>query len=246
MRARKVSMMLFSHSPLISFTAQGMLGLWPSHKLTLQPWNAGFRKIDKTTTVHCGIMKIFGVGLRKTGLASLDKALSILGYDLWVSPTALLTMDQGRLRLRVENRDIKDGLIDDPVPLFYKELDESYPGSRFILTTREMDSWVDSASNHFSLTRAILRILFREETEVQYIAQMYGAQAFDKALYVEAFRRHQQDVQAHFRGRQDLLEYPLGAGWEPLCGFLNVPTPPIDYPHENDRNTLRNRILSLI
>ena len=30
-------------------------------------------------------------------------------------------------------------------------------------------------------------------------------------------------------------------GWEPLCEFLNLPIPEIDYPSKNDRKTFQKR-----
>lgn len=41
----------------------------------------------------------------------------------------------------------------------------------------------------------------------------------------------------------NLLEYRMGDGWQPLCDFLGVPTPPADmpFPHTNDTDGFVSR-----
>ena len=34
-----------------------------------------------------------------------------------------------------------------------------------------------------------------------------------------------------------LLEYQMGSGWEPLCSFLGKPIPKQPFPHANDRRS---------
>ncbi len=98
--------------------------------------------------------KVFGIGFHKTGTSSLANALYVLGYNV--------TGYFG-----VHNRDIKDTVFDEahvlayrydaaqdtPWPVLYKELDQWFPGSKFILTVRESDPWVRSVRKHFKKHR---------------------------------------------------------------------------------------------
>ena len=77
--------------------------------------------------------KVLGVGLSKTGTSSLSAALTILGYRTVHYPPL------DRLR---ELLDDSDAATDTPVACSFRELDRQYPGSRFILTVRDPDSWL--------------------------------------------------------------------------------------------------------
>ena len=95
--------------------------------------------------------KVFGIGLSKTGTTSLHAALEILGYragtfrhmrdlglDHWFrgdfSPNYLKDLD---------------AVTDLPVATWFRELDIRYPGSKFILTVRPRDSWLQSIKRQF-------------------------------------------------------------------------------------------------
>lgn len=41
--------------------------------------------------------------------------------------------------------------------------------------------------------------------------------------------------------REQLLEFSLDDGWEPLCQFLGVPVPDIAFPHRNNRDSIMQR-----
>jgi hypothetical protein len=38
-----------------------------------------------------------------------------------------------------------------------------------------------------------------------------------------------------------LLVYPVGAGWEPLCTFLDRPIPDTEYPRSNSTEEFQER-----
>jgi hypothetical protein len=98
---------------------------------------------------------------------------------------------------------------DSPINYMFKELDEAYPESKFIYTTREFDLWV-----------------------VSRVAQFGGTPKLHRRKWDE----HEQAVFEHFKDRpQDLLVYNLcgGDGWEPLCEFLGVPVPKAHFPWKN-------------
>ena len=83
--------------------------------------------------------KIFGIGLSKTGGTSLAKALIILGYRA------------RRARTMKEIRS-HDASTDSVVAWRYEILDSRFPDSKFILTVREIESWLESCRKHFART----------------------------------------------------------------------------------------------
>lgn len=46
------------------------------------------------------------------------------------------------------------------------------------------------------------------------------------------YRRHYDDVRRAVP-KENLLEYTLGSGWEPLCKFLGKEVPDVPFPHRN-------------
>ena len=93
--------------------------------------------------------KIIGVGFQKTGTSSLRDALKILGYTVGDNHHQMLGPflrgNMGRV-IRTLNR--FDSVEDNPWPSMYKELDAQLPGSKFILTIRESESWLRSVERH--------------------------------------------------------------------------------------------------
>jgi hypothetical protein len=89
-------------------------------------------------------MKIFGIGLNRTGTTSLAKALSMLGYKAkhWNDTIHMIDYIDGHWKIDYGQFDKFDAFVDTPVTRIYKELDKHYLGSKFILTTREMNSWL--------------------------------------------------------------------------------------------------------
>lgn len=101
-------------------------------------------------------------------------------------------------------------------------LDRQYPESKFILTTRDAEEWIDSRRRH---------VLRNRERRA---AGEYDGTFLDiepdrwRALYDE----HHDRVRRYFRDRSDLLEMEItaGDGWESLCPFLDRPTPVSAFP----------------
>jgi hypothetical protein len=169
-------------------------------------------------------MKIFGIGLSKTGTTSLNSALEILGYSAKHYPTT------------PEEIESHDAATDATIARAYRELDLQYPGSKFILTVRDVEKWLQSCRLHFAVENPSGS--FRD----QLIQDLYGCRAFEETSFRAAYARHLREAQAYFAGREgDLLILdPSDASidpWEPLCGFLGVPVPSEPFPHQNKSPT---------
>lgn len=167
-------------------------------------------------------MKVFGIGLSKTGTTSLTAALTTLGYRAEHSGRRFLEETHEMLA----NLDAAT----DELATSYAELDGKFPGAKFILTTRDLDSWLKSCEHHF-------RTPLDPATHIgQMIEQIYGATVFNHEKFSAGYRRHQQAVLDYFAGRpHDLLVLDIagGEGFDKLCPFLGKPLPENQFPKEN-------------
>ncbi len=171
----------------------------------------------------------------------------ILGYESIQNSRPMVYCANKQVKIRPEKLNNIDALTDIPVPLKYKELDKAFPGSKFILTTRGLDSWLRSCSGYYTKFRALSRRFIWGRRMALYFKQLYGSEVFDADNFAETHKRHQEEVKNYFSGREDdLLIFSVcnGEGWEPLCEFLNKPVPEVPFPHANKIKTLRNYVPS--
>lgn len=177
-------------------------------------------------------MKIFGIGLSKTGTTSLASALEILGYKTKDYP-GLTTYSPGDLAsidpLVLEQN---EALTDTPIPSFYRELDQRYPGAKFILTVRDMDGWLLSCKKQFTAKLAEKQ----SDAHNRLFMDLYGTAVFDEELFRRGYQRFVEGVLGHFKDRpHDLLvlDVAAGQGWAELCSFLGKPVPDMPFPKAN-------------
>ena len=176
------------------------------------------------------VRKVFCIGFHKTGTTSMHRALDHLGYRVCgVRKDLEHSVASGDLGRLFEVVDRFDAFEDNPWPLVFRELDAAYPGSRFVLTRRDVRDWFASVVNHFgAVSRPMRELIYGPGA---------GAPLGHEAAYVARHLRHIEEVRAWFAGRDDLLELDLGAGdgWEKLCRFLELPPPHGAFPHSNRR-----------
>jgi len=166
-------------------------------------------------------IKIFGIGLSRTGTSSLTYALRILGYKACHFPRDLNT-----------SLEEYDALTDTPIARDYKRLDVLYPGSKFILTVRDIPSWLKSMEKHFMLHPASTK----EKWIQQLRLDLYQTIDFDSALLEKSYIVHLETVKNYFKNRDsDLLIMNIndGDGWKTICPFLSKPIPTINFPKIN-------------
>ena len=159
--------------------------------------------------------KVFGIGLSKTGTNSLTKALRIIGFRVVHYPTEMGPKLIRQLRFW-------DGGTDITVASRFQELDKAFPGSKFIYTFRELDSWLESCRWHHRPERNAPRKAIKIRIKV------YGVAAFQEWAFRECWRRHDAAVRNYFKNRpHDLLimDITKNDGWDKLCPFLGKPIP---------------------
>ena len=97
--------------------------------------------------------RVFCIGWHKTGTSSLGHALVQLGYSVLGCRLDMVhPLRQDDLEAVLGLAGQFDALQDVPWAALYRELDQAFPGSRFILTEREEQSWLRSALRHFDST----------------------------------------------------------------------------------------------
>ena len=171
--------------------------------------------------------KVFCIGFHKTGTTSLARALRQLGYSV-TGPNGTKDPDIGRTAEQMIYRLAEqfDAFQDNPWPMFYKELDQKFPGSKFILTLRPSEAWIRSQVRHFG-TR---------ETPMRTWIYGIGCPQGNEAVYVERFERHNREVLSYFGNRKDdllVMDFAKGDGWQKLAPFLGKEIPDLAFPHVN-------------
>ena len=172
--------------------------------------------------------KIFVVGLSKTGTTSLHDAFGILGVKSIHYPQCYKLVE-GSIRFNWNWRlEQFNAFSDIPVVAFLDDIIASYPDSHIIYTSREKSSWLKSCEKHFE-SEAINPIgeALREH--------VYGAPVFDYELFSRKYDHHAELISNKFNTHPRFLELKLESSekWGPLCRFLKIPVPNIDYPHSN-------------
>jgi hypothetical protein len=177
---------------------------------------------------------VFGIGLSRTGTYSLTEALNVLGWSSVHFPHDERTFVQlrtGDLRLDIL-RD-HDSVTDTPVVPYYRQLDDLFPDSRFVLTVRDPADWLEAAERFWYNDRADqLHDPFHQFINTA----VYGVWTFERKRFQDVYERHLRDVREYFRDRPEkllVLDIRGGEGWDPLCEFLDSPAPDRPFPHRN-------------
>jgi len=184
--------------------------------------------------------KVFCVGFQKTGTSSMGKALGILGYKVrgWLAinnerkPKRYVSIDEPITQEKLAHVCIPllsgfDAAQDTPWFLLYRQLDEAFPGSKFILTRREPEAWFGSFRRHFGENGFGMMHFIYGESEIR---------EDNRDAFIRRYMAHNESVEHYFRNRRDdLLVLDIEtASWDTLCGFLNRRKPLFrPFPHAN-------------
>lgn len=175
--------------------------------------------------------KIFGIGLSKTGTTTLFAALN----DLGIKTITYRHLERRNLvewrsgDFSVDHLSDVDGATDLPIGTYFRELDKAYPGSKFILTERPLEPWLESIAKQFR-GQPNPEMQFKRDARMA----MYGVSTFNEDRFRQVYQAHGKAVREYFADRPgDLLiqNYFAGDGWEDLCAFLNRPIPQKPFPN---------------
>lgn len=140
-------------------------------------------------------------------------------------------------------------VCDWPAIAFAKELIEAYPEAKVVLTNRDVDSWHASTMKtvYWRVTDHELRWL----SNFDWAAGMYYPMLkkfFDTFFEgdfpnrgKDVFKRHYAEIR-ELVPKDNLLEYRVQDGWEPLCNFLGDAVPKgCSFPNVNDNSDFVSR-----
>mmetsp|Transcript_46834 Transcript_46834/g.111436 ORF Transcript_46834/g.111436 Transcript_46834/m.111436 type:complete len:299 (-) Transcript_46834:54-950(-) len=206
-------------------------------------------------------LQVLGAGLGRTGTASLQEALEILGYRTYHMKEVLIhgTADLWRDALERQSVDrvvpmlleggFNASVADLSVPLV-KQLRDRFPEAKVILTTRQdSDAWLSSLLSLYEVHDlfsqfpwSILPSISSFHTTMAESVARSGCNmdVLETQTAEECLQWHKSHI-AKIREvvpREQLLEYSVEQGWAPLCEFLGVPQPDIPFPRVNDREGL--------
>ncbi len=203
----------------------------PYYERDIVDYQGSYRVRDEARPARPDRPRVFGIGLNKTGTSSLHDALTTLGYESlhWGGPAIRqfveVALEAGEpLLSRLDAR--FDAFSDIQVlSKHFDLLDRQYPGSRFVLTVRPLDDWIDSRRRHVENN-------VRRQADGRYDGGFLEA---DEQAWRAEWEEHVERVRCYFAGRDDFLELDLtvGAGWAPLCTLLGVPVPDRPFPWRN-------------
>lgn len=177
-------------------------------------------------------MKVFNIGLPKTGTSSLNKALIMLGYRSLHNPLDLrfLSYRQGIYKYPRDDWDAITNFGEH----FYPQLDINYPGSKFILSIRDRSAWLHSAEKWYSQSPVY------PPRDNPARLETFGCMTFDRERFEYVYDHHLDGVKRYFANRPgDLLISEVGREnpWTDICEFLGKPIPEQPYPYLNSRTS---------
>lgn len=173
--------------------------------------------------------RIFNIGLNRAGTTSLTEALNLLGVRAahhkhdGVRLYDLLRANGREKRPLLHGLDQYEAFSDFAGREFFVQLDRQYRYSKFILTTRELSSWLDSRERKVQKNLA--------SPDYHYSFRDVDREGWEKhrAEYLAVLDRYFAGRSADFL----VIDIPAGEGWEKLCPFLGLPIPDLPFPFRN-------------
>ena len=185
--------------------------------------------------------KIIGVGFQKTGTSTLRDALKILNYSVKDTTTrALIPILKNDYKKVLKIIEEFDAIEDTPWYIIYKELDKLLPGSKFILTIRDEQSWYKSVSRHIGNLRSAHHEWIYGKGK--------GLPKDYKENTINVYNNHNKEVVEYFKNRPNdllIIDFTKGDRWDKLCNFLDKDIPKEVFPHANNSkiNKLKKNVI---
>ncbi|NKB28465.1 MAG: sulfotransferase family protein [Rhodobacteraceae bacterium] len=196
-------------------------------------------------------LKVIGTGFGRTGTESMRNALNILGvgpthhmFELGEdSPLRPLWLDLAKGG-KPDWEKLFEGYsacVDWPSAFYWRTLINVYPEAKVILTMRSAESWWKS----FEAT--LLKYLQSGDdpqglSHLLVAQQVFDGRYADREHAIEVYNKNVADVIATVSPER-LLVHNLGDGWGPLCDWLGLPLPDVDYPSGNTTSDMRARFV---
>ena len=201
-------------------------------------------------------LKIIGAGFGRTGTMSLKAALEQLGFPCYHMVECFPRGPQHwRLWEQVGSGEpdwdaLFEGFtatVDFPACTSYGALASYYPDAKVVLTVRDPEKWYTSVQNTIFQKEWID---FLPGTDAgaymkATINDYFDDRMHDRDHLVRRFNEHVASVMRDIAPER-LLVFEVVDGWDPLCEFLEVPTPDTPFPNVNDTEALQGIIRSIM
>ncbi|RYP76394.1 hypothetical protein DL771_001833 [Monosporascus sp. 5C6A] len=146
--------------------------------------------------------------------------------------------------------------VTDLASPFALELIKAYPEARVVIIQRDFESWWPSFKSQIldPVTKQPMAAI--QKFICGHILGIRPYHAMQKVHFGFFNARNKDEVEAHAREAYDRyydelrkvvpperrLEYKIGSGWEPLCGFLGVERPETAFPRANEGRDHRREV----
>ncbi len=147
--------------------------------------------------------------------------------------------------------------VDNPACCVWRELLEVNPDAKVLLTLhpRGPEAWYESTMETIYFTENMwqFRFLMWFTPFAKKMGNMSSKLIWnrshkgtmnDKAAAIAHYEAHIEDIKATVPPDQ-LLIFKVDEGWEPLCRFLDVEVPDMDFPNVNDRTEIKKTIADI-
>lgn len=207
-------------------------------------------------------LEVIGAGFGRTGTASLKIALETLGYrkchhmkEVFESLRQIEYWDRASHGEAMNWDEVFQGFkasVDWPSAAYYRQLAETYPDAKVILSVRDPEAWYTSvAETIYPLNHAMPEWIARIFPPVRKLKTMiirtvwqgvFDGRFPDRAHAIEVFNRNIEEVKQTIPPER-LLVHRATEGWEPLCRFLDKPVPNTPYPRVNEARDLKRMVV---
>lgn len=192
-------------------------------------------------------LSLIGAGFGRTGTLSLKHALETLGLrchhmiEVIRSPADVAAWLDAAEQGDADWDELLagyDATVDWPCCHFYRQLAETYPDAKVLLSVRDPLSWYESMS---ATTLRVIRERMKSAPDSRNLGmELVVKGAFkgdidDPGHAVNIFNQHVEEVRTAIEPER-LLVYEVSQGWEPLCEFLGLPVPVEPFPRVNSRD----------
>ena len=177
-------------------------------------------------------LKIIGIGMPRTGTASLCEALRILGYNAIHHEPERIDLDTVNADSFAGLYDDVDAVVDMPAAYFADEI----PAEKYILTIRDNDTWWESIKFHTNKIRASADIAHIRYTDRLH-QLIFGSAEPHEYLWNKAYDRWYSELGPLMCKAENGLVFDISSGekLEPLFRFLSKPIPSVDFPWHNKK-----------
>lgn len=191
----------------------------------------------------------------RTGTTSLEVALEYLGFDpvysyfncikngrLFSEWKNIYYQDDPRIYLTEHIRNFKV-ISDFPICIFGEFIIKNNPQAKVILTTRDEEAWSKSIVRLYNLCNVNTKMVGIITTRIQNVLEVFNKQVWpvifeggelgDPLIAIKNYHKHLEKIRL-ITNPENLLEFNVKQGWEPLVRFLGIDEiPKIPFPYVN-------------